>query len=128
MNRVRTYFAAAVAAIILSLAVAACSTQAKSTTDSPADAPEAISITTAVVESRPLDRFLRVTGSLTADEQAEVSAETSGRVIATPVERGTRVAVVVFTRSDSPAASLPQADRVIGTAARIAADELRSPL
>ena len=58
MNRVRTYFAAAVAAIILSLAVAACSTQAKSTTDSPADAPEAISITTAVVESRPLDRFL----------------------------------------------------------------------
>lgn len=46
------------------------------------------------------------------------------------VERadGTRVAVAVFTRSDSPAASLPQADRVIGTAARIAADELRSPL
>jgi multidrug efflux pump subunit AcrA (membrane-fusion protein) len=32
-----------------------------------------------------------VTGSLTADEQAEVSAETAGRVVATPVERGTRV-------------------------------------
>jgi beta-lactamase class A len=45
------------------------------------------------------------------------------------VERadGARVAVAVFTRSDSPAASLPQADRVIGTAARIAADALRSP-
>ena len=44
------------------------------------------------------------------------------------VERadGTRVAVAVFTSSDSPAASLPQADRVIGTAARIAADALRS--
>ena len=44
------------------------------------------------VESRPIDRYLRVTGSLVADEQAEVSAETAGRVIAMPVERGTRVA------------------------------------
>ena len=45
------------------------------------------------------------------------------------VERadGTRVAVAVFTRSDSPVAALPQADRAIGTAARIAADALRAP-
>ena len=44
------------------------------------------------------------------------------------VERtdGTRVAIAVFTRSDSPVAALPQADRAIGTAARIAADALRS--
>ena len=35
---------------------------------------------------------LRVTGSLLADEQAEVSAEIAGRITATPVERGTRVA------------------------------------
>jgi multidrug efflux pump subunit AcrA (membrane-fusion protein) len=33
-----------------------------------------------------------VTGSLLADEQAEVSAEAAGRVIETPVERGSRVA------------------------------------
>ena len=33
-----------------------------------------------------------MTGSLVADEQAEVSAEAPGRVVATPVERGTRVA------------------------------------
>ena len=38
---------------------------------------------------------------------------------------GTRIAVAVFTRTDSPAASLPQADRVIGTVARIAVDALR---
>ena len=44
------------------------------------------------VQSQPIDRFLRVTGSLAADEQADVGAETAGRVIATPVERGTRVA------------------------------------
>jgi RND family efflux transporter MFP subunit len=39
----------------------------------------------------PVTRLLRVTGSLTADEEAEVAAETAGRVIETPVERGTRV-------------------------------------
>ncbi len=39
---------------------------------------------------------------------------------------GGRVAVAVFTRADTAAASLPQADRVIGTAARIAVDALRA--
>ena len=42
-------------------------------------------------KAAPIDRYLRVTGSLMADAQAEVSAETAGRVIETPVERGTRV-------------------------------------
>jgi len=37
-------------------------------------------------------RFLEVTGTLAAQEEAEVAAEIQGRVIATPVERGTRVA------------------------------------
>jgi RND family efflux transporter MFP subunit len=54
--------------------------------------PEPLAVAVATVESRPIDRYLRVTGSLAADEQAEVSAETAGRVIDTPVERGTRVA------------------------------------
>ena len=91
MNPVRTYLLAAAATVIASMGVAACSTQAKGSADAAVSAPEPLAITTAVVESRPLDRFLRVTGSLTADEQAEVSAETAGRVVATPVERGTRV-------------------------------------
>jgi membrane fusion protein, multidrug efflux system len=51
--------------------------------------PPAVAVTP--VESRPVDRYLRVTGSLVADEQAEVSAETAGRVVEIPVERGTRV-------------------------------------
>jgi beta-lactamase class A len=37
---------------------------------------------------------------------------------------GGHVAVAIFTRAASPAPSLPQADRVIGTAARIAVDAL----
>jgi len=39
---------------------------------------------------------------------------------------GARVALALFTSADSPAATLPQADRVIGTAARIAVDALRA--
>jgi beta-lactamase class A len=38
---------------------------------------------------------------------------------------GMRVAVAVFTSADSAAPTLPQADRLIGTAARIAVDALR---
>jgi membrane fusion protein (multidrug efflux system) len=66
-----------------------------------------------VVESRAIDRYLRVTGSLAADAQAEVSAETAGRVIETPVERGTRVtegALLVRISPSETAAQLQEAD------------------
>jgi len=54
--------------------------------------PVPVSVGAAQVQSQGIDRFLRVTGSLAADEKADVAAETAGRVIGTPVERGTRVA------------------------------------
>ncbi len=47
----------------------------------------AVSATEAV--EQPITRFIRATGSLTAEEQADVAAEIAGRVVATPVERGT---------------------------------------
>jgi RND family efflux transporter MFP subunit len=50
-----------------------------------------ITVATAAAVERPLTRFIRVTGSLAAEEQADVAAEIQGRVVATPVERGTRV-------------------------------------
>lgn len=50
-----------------------------------------VEVTALPVVEQPITRTLRVTGSLTADEQAEVSAETNGRVVRTPVERGSRV-------------------------------------
>jgi RND family efflux transporter MFP subunit len=53
--------------------------------------PTAVAVRTVMLQNQPIDRFLRVTGSLMADEHADVAAETAGRVIATPVERGTRV-------------------------------------
>ena len=52
----------------------------------------AITVATASAIERPLARFIRVTGSLAAEEQADVAAEIQGRVVATPVERGTAVA------------------------------------
>jgi RND family efflux transporter MFP subunit len=52
--------------------------------------PVAVSPVAAVEE--PVARFIRVTGSLMADEHADVAAELAGRVIATPVERGSPVA------------------------------------
>ncbi len=50
-----------------------------------------VDVTSARAAWVPVTRLLRVTGSLTADEEAEVAAETAGRVIETPVERGSRV-------------------------------------
>ena len=40
---------------------------------------------------QPVARFIRATGTLMAEEQAEVAAETTGRVVGAPVERGTPV-------------------------------------
>jgi len=51
-----------------------------------------VAVAPADAVERPIARFVRATGTLMAEEQADVAAETSGRVVATPVERGTRVA------------------------------------
>lgn len=73
------------------LASAACDSSAGKAAAREAAPPPPVAITTAPVVTQPISRFLRVTGTLMADEQAEVSAETAGRVVATPVERGSRV-------------------------------------
>jgi multidrug efflux pump subunit AcrA (membrane-fusion protein) len=78
---------ALVPVLILTLAAGCRGTtsEAKSSAGSAA----AIPVAAAVAIERPLARFIKVTGTLTAEEQADVAAETQGRVIATPVERGT---------------------------------------
>jgi len=85
----RTSFIPAVCLAALAAATAACG--GGNTTVEAQSKPEALAIEAAKVERRPIERYLRVTGSLVADEQAEVSAESAGRVVATPVERGTHV-------------------------------------
>ena len=78
--------------LVAALAASAAGCGGGATTVKAEAKPEPLVVETAHVESRTIDRYLRVTGSLVADEQAEVSAEAPGRVIAMPVERGSRVA------------------------------------
>jgi len=82
----------AVLAVVLAggLASSACSTaDGKSADQPPAQAVVAVSAVAAT--EQPISRFIRATGSLTAEDQAAVAAEVNGRVVATPVERGTAV-------------------------------------
>ena len=75
---------------LIPVLAAACRGSASEAKSSPATSA-AITVATATAVERPLTRFIRVTGTLTADEQADVAAEIQGRVVATPVERGTPV-------------------------------------
>lgn len=105
------YVLAGLTAAMLSVGLAGCGSD--STSVSAAPKPEPLAIAAAKVESRPIDRYLRVTGTLLADEQAEVSAETAGRVIETPVERGSRVsrgAVLVRIAQEETSAQLVEAE------------------
>jgi len=80
-----------VSALLVAGVAAGCGSSAKTRSEA---APAAAAVTVDVTDAieQPIARFIRVTGTLTAQEDAEVAAETSGRVVATPVELGTRVA------------------------------------
>jgi membrane fusion protein, multidrug efflux system len=51
-----------------------------------------IAIAPVAAVEQPIARFIRVTGTLTAEERSDVAAETAGRIVSTPVERGSPVA------------------------------------
>jgi multidrug efflux pump subunit AcrA (membrane-fusion protein) len=126
-------------AVILSFAAlsSGCSSSTPASAAPLAAAPEPAVVPLADVESRLLDRHLRVTGSLVAGEQAEVSAEVAGRVTATPVERGSRVAagtlLVHLSGSETTArlqeaeANAGQIEARLGLAAGEAFDPQRVP-
>ena len=88
MNRVNK----ALAAGLLTCAAlwSACSASGK-TNDRPAAPPPALAVAPVAAVERPIARYIRVTGTLMAEEQADVAAETAGRVVSTPIERGTPV-------------------------------------
>src|SRR5437899_12789417 len=77
---------------ILAAALAsACSAGSAKTKEQPS-APAAVPAAAVAAVEQPIARFIRVTGTLMAEEQADVAAETAGRVVGAPIERGTRVA------------------------------------
>lgn len=91
LNPVRLPMTSAVAFVCLVFFTAGCGTGVKGEATTAAEITAVITVASAAAAERPMTRFLDVTGTLTADEAAEVAAEVQGRVIATPVERGTRV-------------------------------------
>jgi membrane fusion protein, multidrug efflux system len=118
MTASRRLVLAGITALTLS-AAAGCG--GDSSTVNAAAKPEPLAVSVAAVESRPIERFLRVTGSLLADEQAEVSAEAAGRVIETPVERGSRVAQGALLVRISPTETSAQLLEAEANAAQIEA-------
>jgi RND family efflux transporter MFP subunit len=104
---------AAVSAAVLSVLAAACGGGGSQAASAPEPKPAAVRIETAQAAEEPIARFLNVSGTLVAEEQAEVAAEVAGRVVGTPVERGTPVGVgstLVRVAADEAEAQAQEAD------------------
>jgi RND family efflux transporter MFP subunit len=91
MNRRIVYPGVTALVVFSALMLAACSTGNAKATETPATAA-AVTVTSAAAVEQPIARFVRATGTLMAEDQADVAAETAGRIVATPIERGSRVA------------------------------------
>jgi RND family efflux transporter MFP subunit len=78
-------------ALALPLAGAGCSANANGDPAAAAAGPPPVTVTTETATERRIARFIRVSGTLTPEEEADVAAETPGRIVSTPVERGTLV-------------------------------------
>jgi RND family efflux transporter MFP subunit len=117
MVRVRSVLAA----LLLSTALAAACGRAKGASPSAAKPanPAAVPVAVTAAVEQPITRFIRVTGTLAAEEQADVAAETQGRVVATPVERGTRVNDGADLIRIAPAEASAQAAEAEANAAQI---------
>ena len=74
------------------LLLGACSAADGKTKDRETSAPAPVVVAPVAAIEQPIARFVRATGTLMAEEEAGVAAETAGRVVATPIERGTAVA------------------------------------
>jgi RND family efflux transporter MFP subunit len=73
------------------LAMAGCSSATGEAKTANRPDVKTVTVSTAAAIQKPITRFVDVTGTLTAEEQADVSAEIAGRVMATRVERGSAV-------------------------------------
>jgi len=109
------------AAVVLSAVIAAGCGSAKGASSPAAQQanPAAVPVSVTAVVEEPIARFIRVTGTLAAEEQADVAAETQGRVVATPVERGTRVRAGADLIRIAPAEASAQAAEAEANAAQI---------
>jgi RND family efflux transporter MFP subunit len=100
---------------------AACSTATGKSADQATTERAPVTVTAIAAIEQPIARFIRATGTLMAEDQAEVAAEIAGRVVATPVERGTAVAQGDVLIRLAPAEADAQASEAEANAAQIEA-------
>jgi multidrug efflux pump subunit AcrA (membrane-fusion protein) len=99
--------------------------------------PAAVTVQTVPVVQQPVTRFMRVSGTFAAQDAAEVAAEVTGRVVATPIERGSRVRAgatlvqiadaEVAAQAREAEANAAQIDARLGTASGAPFDVERVP-
>src|SRR5438874_2452223 len=106
--------------VLAAFGAASCSSSDAKTKDTTA-AQLAIAVTPVEATEQPIARFIRATGTLTAEEQADVAAETPGRVVASPIERGTRVSAGTELIRLSPTETEAQLREAEANAAQIEA-------
>jgi len=112
------------AAVLLAgtLAWPACSSaDGKSADAETAAVLAAVSVAPTAAVEQPITRFIRATGSLMAEDHADVAAEIAGRIVATPIERGTAVNEGAVLVRVSPAEAEAQAREAEANAAQIEA-------
>jgi RND family efflux transporter MFP subunit len=90
MYRGTTYSLSLALLAAAALASGACSSGDAKAKEQASTAP-VVQIAAVAATERPIARFIRATGSLMAEEQADVAAETAGRVVSANIERGTPV-------------------------------------
>jgi RND family efflux transporter MFP subunit len=95
--------------VLLTAAAAACS-RATADAERATTEPAPLTVTVVAATTQPMSRVVTVSGTLTAEDDADVAAEIAGRIVATPVERGSRVAAgaaliqIASTEADAQAA------------------------
>ena len=90
MNRGTTHSFVILLLAGAALVAGACSAGDAKAREQAASAP-VVAVSAVAATEQPIARFIRATGSLMAEEQADVAAETAGRIVAANIERGTPV-------------------------------------
>src|SRR5450759_37761 len=102
------------------IAFGACSSGDAKGKEQPA-ALAAVSVAPSAAVEQPMARFVRATGTLMAEEQADVAAETAGRVVSAPIERGQPVSLGAELVRVSPTETDAQLKEAEANAAQIEA-------
>jgi membrane fusion protein (multidrug efflux system) len=109
-----------VLAVLAAVLAAGCDRPQAGAVDPGAEAG-AVAVTIATAVEEPITRYIRVSGTLVAQEEAGVSAEINGRVVATPIERGSRVGAGVELIRISGEEVIAQAEEAQANVAQIEA-------